>query len=977
MDMVDFFSLVWPATGYKYVATHNKYFKHYPVQTPEEAAKLAAKLDAADQGAVYFSCAAYAQANYVDAEGEIKWRTQDNASGARCFWQDLDVGPSTNKFPTQAAAIEKLNGFIEATGLPAPLLVSSGGGVHVYWPLEVEVDKATWVKVATAMRRLMRHHGMKSDPSRDKDIASVLRPVGTTNRKNPEAPRRVQILAHGDGPTDPQDFIKRVVGQYRTIADLPEVQAAAEDTVPAHLRGITATSAFSAGIGDREFPPASARLVAKHCAQLKLFFTTGGDTEPTWRNCGGIIKHCVEGEALFHEISSQHPDYSQRETQKKLDGWKLGPSTCESFANHNDLCTKCPHAAKTKSPIQLGEIPLEAPTTVTLEAEEEEGSSGDDEPATVAETITLPLRYTEQGGALFQQVIKDGKAETRKVCDMLFYPAERIGSHNGMMTLEIRARVRKLSPGSSHWEWKVFALPCGLVGASGAELSRALADFEIVEAPEAQKGAIGMYLKAFMDDLRKKREEVKAATTFGWQGKEEFVLGEVSYGKGRAPQPVRLGGTLAPGYGKAFEKANQGSAEEWARHIEAMYSTPGHEQYQFVLAVCMASPLVEMLGIEMGAPVNLYGQRGKGKTTVCQVGLSVWGDPRQMQIADPKEGTTSNALYARLSTMHNIPTLIDEVTQLDGKELGTMAYHVCNAKPKDTLDQNRRRREPIPPWYSMTLMTSNDSAQEKISGEKADASAQLSRMFEIEWSGDVETITPYKMNDLLYTLEEHYGTVGPRLAQYWLDHYEEVRQLLMSTREKMDKVLRIGKEHRFWSIQIAATITGAIIAKRLGFFPFDLKALVAWLQVQAQRNVFGLAERVSSMDDVIHMMVTALSNRTITTSDDVASVNGGRLDVRLNEAPAARVLLARGIAYYDVMSVKQWCTKRSVNYSMLRRHLQNEKVLIDDARRYSLGKGTTVTSGQSRCWVLDFAKLMGAERTAGDMEVPSYLKVVK
>ena len=44
------------------------------------------------------------------------------------------------------------------------------------------------------MKDVLRAYGFRQDPSRTSDSASVLRPVGTHNRKDPANPKSVRLL---------------------------------------------------------------------------------------------------------------------------------------------------------------------------------------------------------------------------------------------------------------------------------------------------------------------------------------------------------------------------------------------------------------------------------------------------------------------------------------------------------------------------------------------------------------------------------------------------------------------------------------------------------------------------------------------------------------------------------------------------------------------------------------------------------------
>lgn len=109
----------------------------------------------------------------------------------------------------------------------------------------------------------------------------------------------------------------------------------------------------------QEYPPADANLVATRCKQIGTFRDTkgAGQSEPLWRDCLGVVAHCVDGRTLAHEWSSGHPRYNATETDKKLDSrLRTGPTTCDQFKKTNpNGCKVCNESAK--SPITLGVKP--------------------------------------------------------------------------------------------------------------------------------------------------------------------------------------------------------------------------------------------------------------------------------------------------------------------------------------------------------------------------------------------------------------------------------------------------------------------------------------------------------------------------------------------------------------------------------------------------------------------------------------------
>jgi hypothetical protein len=116
-------------------------------------------------------------------------RTAKNSAGASSFWTDIDAGEG-KQFDTADSAHDALVDFCKAVGLPRPLSVCSGFGVHAYWPLDVVLNPETWKGYAAGLAALLRKHGIRHE--RTTDIASLLRPPGTHNRKH--QPRIVGVL---------------------------------------------------------------------------------------------------------------------------------------------------------------------------------------------------------------------------------------------------------------------------------------------------------------------------------------------------------------------------------------------------------------------------------------------------------------------------------------------------------------------------------------------------------------------------------------------------------------------------------------------------------------------------------------------------------------------------------------------------------------------------------------------------------------
>lgn len=137
-----------------------------------------------------------------------------DTSALLALWVDIDIaGPghkTTGKLPRDTAEALRL---VEKIGVPASMLVHSGGGIHAYWILKEawQFDTpAARDEAATLERAWLRTFqihaatmGLVVDPTFD--LARVLRVPGTTNWKG-ETPTECRLLHNNGNRYDPDEL---------------------------------------------------------------------------------------------------------------------------------------------------------------------------------------------------------------------------------------------------------------------------------------------------------------------------------------------------------------------------------------------------------------------------------------------------------------------------------------------------------------------------------------------------------------------------------------------------------------------------------------------------------------------------------------------------------------------------------------------------------------------------------------------------
>jgi hypothetical protein len=942
--------LVLPDQGYKVVAhvaqpntpPHQKF-----LTTHELAAQAALSLDQKG-GAVYHACASFLTSNS---------RKQENAGWARSFWLDADVAPDTpGKYASQAEAATDLVRVCKALAFPIPLLVKSGGGLHAYWPFDEDVDIKTWTLAAIRLKAVLDHIGFKQDKTRTADSASVLRPVGTHWRKSGE--RLVDAL--NEVTPIPFEYLVSQLEQYEQVNDL-------EISAPPALFDFE-------GIGDddlsikREFPPSSAHKIVQFCPTLNHIASARGLVEePLWRAMLGLVKATVEGEGLCHEWSAGHPEYDPTATQDKIDGWKLGPTTCAHFRGTNgNQCGGCERTCS--SPIQLGyseeaEPPeVEVPPTTTIEVAQN---------PQVLVPLTIP-NWPKYGfrwdGVTLSRSFKDddGLVTWVAFCDTLWYPTMRIRDEDGVWALLIQHQKLDRS-------WHQFTLPTQLI-AEPQPLAAALAAREIFVHGKNGKSHAQEYLREYTNQLMTKSIQQLTYSKMGWHDEDRsFVVGNQRI----TPQGLD---TIIPGEWISSAGWNQdfgraGTAQEWVNLVDVIYNRPGAEAYQFVIAAAFAAPLVAITEADNwhGIPIAISGTTGLGKTTVCRAAVSIYGANEKLLVSSTEKGATLNALITKIGIARHLPLIVDELTDREPEDISALMYMLSNGKPKERLSSSGMMINTGLGWDTISFLTGNRCFTDLLQGleKEAVSEAGMIRVFEIVLPADFNTKIWGDMNavDLIENqLFKNYGHVGEGWLQYVMANKDAIRKDIEKLRSKYNPNVADETRERFFRDLIATVLVAMKHATQLGYLSFDIPAVAKW----ARENTMVLrSKRVEarvSPEDTIARFISSLHGRTIVTQR-LGDRRTGKVEAILEEprfAPVARICLEDRLVYVAIHAIREWCTKNHVAFKGMLEEMGKRGMLAptsfgstNSKDKLRLGTGTNMATSPCQVYRLDFDAVYG------------------
>ena len=852
-------------------------------------------------------------------------RTVTNVKSLSSFYLDLDCGEG-KEYPNQNAAFVDLKRFIKETGLPKPMLINSGYGVHVYWVLTDSISYSEWLPVAQGLKSMCIQHNLLADNGVTADAARVLRVPETHNHKR-GTQKPVMFFGTGEFREVEFDEFARLVGREGVT-----IPTKVDNEENALKRALIENSENSF----RVILDKTVKGVG--CEQIKNIMENQQDiSEPLWRAGLSIAKFCNDADKAVHKMSNRHTEYSENLTEDKVELIK-GPYTCAKFAEEDpEPCSACPHWSNITSPISLGKGIKKAPASKDIPLFPE------------------PYFRGANGGVYMRFKDKDGNTEDKLIYQNDLYVVKRV------MDIEVgEAIVMRLHlPKDGVRE---FTVPLTSV-TSKEELRKQLSMHGIAVL---RMDDIMAYTTTWITQLQAKSVAEEARRQFGWTDDEckGFVLGseEITIDGPKFNPPSTPTASLFP----SFEP--KGTLEDWKDTVN-FYNRDNFELHQFVLGTSFGSPLMKFSPINCSA-LHIYSKEsGVGKTTAMVAGASVWGSPEDLIM---HERDTYNTKMNRGEIYHNLPMYMDELTNTSGKELSNLAYQLTGGKQRGRMSANsnveRHRGEA---WKLLAVTTGNTSMVERISIIKAMPKAEAQRILECRVS-KMHFETKEETDIFSTCLQNNYGHAGKVYIKHVMENMEEVQKLIRQVQEKVDLKAGLTAENRYWSVLVACTLTGIILAKRCGLVNYDTKKLFNWAIERLKENKSQVEDMSISVEETLNDYIHEHWSNVlwIKSTDDLRKQEDGVTSLIIPEALPRGKLVARyetdlKRAYLIPKPLKAWCGEQQINYNSFIQDLKTK--LGADNTTMRLSKGTHMNLPVTRVIVVDCS--IDNENKAGNIKV--------
>lgn len=913
MDTLNFLQRVLPSAGFYVTTVINPDGRRQGFfATVEELAKAVTGLDQRGNN-TYFAISAFVE------KGN---RKQENVRATKVIALDVDCGDS-KPYPTWREGLAATGRFVQQMGLPKPLIIHSGNGLHVYWVLTEELEPVRWKPLAEAMKAAAKDKGFEIDPAVPADSARVLRPVGTTN---PKSGTQVRML---------------IDARPAAVEQLAACLSAYMVAHPVSLPRSTSSSPLAQALQvQQDFPPANATVVATKCQQIGWAAKNQGDVEePFWYAMIGVAAHCIDPEATAISWSDQHPGYNANETLRKLSNWKnatTGPSTCKKFEELRPAgCKGCKFKDKVGTPARLGIQYLEVAPSTTA-------------PDTTAHDVPLPRPFKRTADGI-KMTVDETDID---VCKFDIYPVG-YGKDESLGYETVRFHWNR-----PHLGWQELVMRQALLTEGHRDFATVLADQGIVLLNRNQTGYFQIMLRSYMDELRQKRAMTNLYATMGWKENfSQFVIGDTVLRRNTDGSVSEESIALASGSARLGHELwhTAGSKDAWV-NFTSLLDKADLRAHMFALAVGFSGPLYAFTGLK-GLTVSLYGPTGGGKSLAQMWIQSIYGNPDKLHFAAK---FTQNSLFGRMGLYSHMPMTIDEVTMMDNKEVGDFAYWVSQGRDKARMNRNAEERD-AKTWALPVIVSTNKSMNSKLIASGLDTDAQLARILEVSVPPSRLFTKDSTAGRKIYEfINANYGHVGREFIKRLLELGETgIRAAIAQATEDFRGKYKaqFSGEERFWEQSIILADLAARLAKEWGLIAYNHKDGIEWVLAQVGAIRRAVSEFKIDAFDLLTEYLNENSDATLTVTQtgtnkpmvDFSRVPRGELRVRFEMYRKTNGdVFSHGTVMLDRTHFRRWLAQRGADYKTFMGEMQDESVIATPkSNKAYLGKDSPIKLGQS------------------------------
>jgi len=848
-------------------------------------------------------------------------RKADDCLFMRSFFIDLDVGEHKDYAGKEDAhiAVYKL---VAKAGLPEPVLIDSGGGVHAYWIMDEDIPKDEWKTYAEIFKGLCLEH-ISIDPVVTADAARIMRAPETFNHKfDPPAPTFVineEIFVYSWKEFKAFLGGEAVEHAYEPRDVLAQVPKGLDDDTKAMLKLDNFAKTFEV-LAQKSIDDEGG------CEQIKyILMNAEALEEPLWRAGLSIAKFCDDGATAIHELSNPDPRYDYAKTQEKADAIPA-PRTCDWFiSNYPSRCQGCQHRGKITTPIVLGKTFKAAPAPDKAESVRQES---DTKAVSAFPDFLFPFLKGENGGIYYQppnKYNKKGEAVPQDPILILpheFFPVRRMFSkHDGeclLMRLELpRDPIREILVPMKH----VYALENfkSLMSSNGvfasAEKLPHLMNYIIKWGQYMQLTDKAEMMRMQMGWTEEPADEIAWPTRSFVIGKREILPNGEIIDAPSSPFVRGIAKHLVP----------RGTYERWRESADYL-NNPGFEMHAFTMLCGMASPYMTYTSTA-GVTVCLLGQSGSAKTGAMYAGLSMWGNPKDLSVFE----ATDNGMVGRFLGLHNIPLGIDEISNKDAKILSQLVHKISHGKAKIRMQGSVNAEREHEMSASMTcIMTTNQSAYNKFELIKASPDGEAARLIEflIQKPELLKAEGGAALGKHIFdAFRVNYGHTGPMVIQEGLrlgDSYIEDNLALWD--ERFTKDFGDDGTYRFYQNLVSTACMSGTMAHEANIIKLDISRVYH----ETVREMITIRDKVVKVNRTDYPSV--LSDFLHKNTNSLLVIKDGKVTKEPTNQIVARMVSDENLLQVSKTALKKYLAECQISSREFEFEMRQNGALIEDKK---------------------------------------------
>jgi len=745
-------------------------------------------------------------------------RKAKDALFCRSLFIDLDVGAdkaAENKGYVDAeAALIALNKFIDESGLPEPVRVSSGRGVHAYWLLDDDVPAEEYLPVAQLFKEYCTPK-VFCDPAVMADMARIMRYADSLNYKtDPPSPTG---LISTELRTYPFSFFKEFLGSSEEVAPVKDVLAAIPKGLDEDTKAFKKLDNFKYNF--RTIVIKS--LEGEGCRQIaEVANNPQNPPYSSWTGALAVAIRCEDGEEAIQLISEGHRDYTPEKTIAKANSFE-SIRTCAGFERDEpSLCEGCQHRGRITGPIELGREFIPAPAA---HQENTVWEKSDTKKLQELPGFLAPFVRGINGGIYYVAKPEYDK-ETKKKSQpdpILFlthdlWPVRRLYSPTDGECLLMRLEL-------PHDPAREFLLPV----AQSAEDTRKMIVAQGSPCEPKQSTLLYSYITKWNQYMINVYKADQIRTQMGWtkkidpedaNQKLEFVIGNKEINE-NGVEVESAASPMVRGLAKHLVPA--GTYKKWRWCVDHL-NQPNLELHAFGMFCGFGSVLMEFTSTA-GVTVCFHGLSGSAKTGAMYAGLSAFGNPKDLSVFD----STDNGLIGRYLGLHNLMFGIDEIGDKKIEMIAAQIHRVSHGKAKIRMQGTVNAEREYELFASLIqMLTTNHSIYTKLVAWKNSPVGEAARLIEFEIKVPPQLQGPVGNalgTQIFHPLNFNYGHAGPMFIKelYRLGN-TKIAEIIDKWGTRFAADFGDTSSNRFFRNLISATFAAAEICIAADIFFVDI-----------------------------------------------------------------------------------------------------------------------------------------------------------